>query len=404
VNTRQHLTREAKLKGQTNMNSFVNQKKKVVLGQQRKAFGERPKNQNVDQNQQPGKDGKQMKGKLPAKKVLKKQVVTVIKSQEVETSENDVSMKEEESEKVVEEPENRVVDIFGTRPAGVAPADQSEDPQLAPEYASDVYQYLLNYEHILSVPKNYLQDKKFNYKLRTVLVDWLVQVNHRFQLLQETLFTTVDILDRYLAVADDVEKKNLQLVGVTAMHIASKYEEMYAPEVTDYVYVSDNSITKEQVIQMEMKMLKAIKIKLGKPHCLNFLRRNSKAGEVEPKHHFLAKYLMELALVDYHLSHVYPSRIGASALCLSLILHDGDDTWTPTLEHYSTYSKDELMPTIRRMCVLLFNATYQKDEQLKFVHSKFSHKKHMRIAKHESIVENVHLIKDIAEQYSYDDL
>lgn len=43
------LQREAKLKGQTNMNSFVNQKKKVVLGQQRKAFGERPKNQNVDQ-------------------------------------------------------------------------------------------------------------------------------------------------------------------------------------------------------------------------------------------------------------------------------------------------------------------------------------------------------------------
>jgi len=396
MSRRQHLTREAKLKGQTNMNSFVNQKKKVVLGQQRKAFGERPKNQNVDQNQQFGKDGKQMKGKLPAKKTLKKQEVKVVEMQEVEQSEHDVSMKEVESE--------QVVDIFGSRPAGIPSVDQSEDPQLAPVYASDIYQYLLNYEAILSVPKNYLQDKKFSYKLRTVLVDWLVQVNHRFQLMQETLYTTVDVLDRYLAVADDVEKKNLQLVGVTAMHIASKYEEMYAPELTDYVYVSDNSITKEQVIQMEMKMLKAIKIKLGKPNCLNFLRRNSKAGEVEPKHHFLAKYLMELSLVDYHLSHIYPSRIGAAALCLSLMLHEGNDTWTPTLEHYSTYNKEELMPTIRRMCVNLFNATYQKDEQLKFVHSKYTHKRHMKIAKHESIVENVHLIKDIAEQYTYDDL
>jgi len=404
------LPRQAKSKllGQTNMSNFGNLKKKVNNVQQRKAFG-LVSNQNLNQKQHlGGGDKKQLKGKEVLKKTSTfKKVTQVEKIQEV--IHNDVSMAtESEDELDVSETESleldEVTEIFAEVPAGVTDIDQLPEPQLAPVYAKDIYQFKMFLEHELSVPKHFLEDKSLSYKLRTRLVDWLVQVNHRFQLMQETLYTTVDILDRYLAVADDVEKKNLQLVGVTAMHIASKFEEMYAPEISDYVFVSDNSLTKDEVIQMEMKILKKLAFRLGKPNCLHFLRRNSKAGNVEPKHHFLAKYLMELSLVDYHLSHVTPSRIGASALCLSLMLHDGDDTWTPTLEFYSTYNKDALMPVIRRMCKNLSNATQSQEETMKFIHSKYSHKKLMKIAKHECIVENIHMIRGIAEEYTYEDL
>ena len=68
--------------------------------------------------------------------------------------------------------------------------------------------------------------------MRAVLIDWLVDVHLQFSMLQETLYLTVAILDRFLQrSAKDIQRKSLQLVGVSAMFIASKYEEMYAPEI-----------------------------------------------------------------------------------------------------------------------------------------------------------------------------
>ena len=320
---------------------------------------------------------------------------------------DDVSMATE-SEDELEVSETEVLkfdtEIFGDPPEGVHDIDLLPEPQLAPKYAKDVYKFIMLLEDELNVPKHFLEGKPVNYKLRTRLVDWLVQVNHRYQLMQETLYTAVDILDRYLAAADDVGKKNLQLVGCAAMHIASKFEETCSPKISDYVFVSHSPITKDQVIQMELKILKKIAFRLGKPNCLHFLRRNTKAGNFGPEHHFLAMYLMELSLVDYHLSHVRPSRIGASALCLSLMLHDGEETWTPTLEFYSTYNKDELMPVIRRMCLNLSNTTRVKEEAMGFIHSKYSHRRVMNIANHESVLGNLLLIENLADDCEVDDL
>ena len=77
-----------------------------------------------------------------------------------------------------------------------------------------------------------------------------------------------------------MQKTELQLVGVTAMLIACKYEEMYAPEVRDFVYITDNSYTDERIRAMEREMLKALDYSLGTPLCLHFLRRYSRAGKV----------------------------------------------------------------------------------------------------------------------------
>ena len=73
----------------------------------------------------------------------------------------------------------------------------------------------------------------------------------------------------------------LQLVGVTAMFVASKYEEMYPPEIGDFAFVTDNTYTKFQIRQMEMKILRALNFSLGRPLPLHYLRRASKIGEVQ---------------------------------------------------------------------------------------------------------------------------
>lgn len=128
------------------------------------------------------------------------------------------------------------------------------------------------------------------------------------------------------------------------MLIASKYEEMYAPEVRDFVYITDNTYSSERIRKMEVEMLRELNYMFGNPLCLHFLRRNSKAGEVSnnlglqsvsqkntslqvtPEIHTMAKFLMELCLVDYEMLKYPPSMIAASALCLSIRLY-GVSSW-----------------------------------------------------------------------------
>jgi len=86
--------------------------------------------------------------------------------------------------------------------------------------------------------------------MRSVLLDWLVDVHYKFKLLPETLFLTVNLIDRYLEKVE-INRKRLQLVGVTSMFIASKYEEIYAPEVKDFAYVTDSAYTKQEILDME---------------------------------------------------------------------------------------------------------------------------------------------------------
>ena len=127
-------------------------------------------------------------------------------------------------------------------------------------------------------------------KMRAVLIDWLIGVHLQFHLLQETLYTTVAILDRYLQ--HDVKKisrSKLQLVGVASMLIAAKYEEIYAPEVKDFVYITDRAYTERDILKMEIRVLAVLNFNLGRPLPLHFLRRASKAGGVEAATHTLAK-------------------------------------------------------------------------------------------------------------------
>jgi hypothetical protein len=83
--------------------------------------------------------------------------------------------------------------------------------------------------------------------MRAILVDWIIEVHLKFKLLPETLFITVSLIDRYLEQVQ-IRRSNLQLVGVTAMLIASKYEEIYAPEVRDFVYITDTAYTKDEIL------------------------------------------------------------------------------------------------------------------------------------------------------------
>lgn len=89
--------------------------------------------------------------------------------------------------------------------------------------------------------------------MRGILIDWLVEVHLKFQLLPETLFLTVSLLDRYLEL-ETIQRSKLQLLGMTAMFIASKYEEVHPPEAQDWVYISDKAYSRHTLLAMEGKV------------------------------------------------------------------------------------------------------------------------------------------------------
>lgn len=90
--------------------------------------------------------------------------------------------------------------------------------------------------------------------MRAILLDWLIDVHIKFKLVPETLFLAANLIDRYLEKVS-VSRQKLQLLGVSAMLIASKYEEIYPPEVKDFVYVTDKAYSKADILEMEGKIL-----------------------------------------------------------------------------------------------------------------------------------------------------
>merc|ERR1712042_14958 len=285
----------------------------------------------------------------------------------------------------VKEPEQEVIsaNVF---PDGVLDIDGVEEdqmnPQLCVEYAPAIYSYLREVEEGLSIRKDFLQGYFVNGKMRGVLIDWLIEVHSQFKLLQETLFMTVYVIDKFMQTEGySVRRNKLQLVGVTAMFISSKVEEMYAPEINDFVYITDNAYTAGEIRQMELKLLAALKFNFSRPLPLHFLRRNSKAGDVDVLQHTVAKYFVELTLLEYDMAHYPPSAVAAAALFLSLRLLEPDSTlssvWTVTLQHYSTYTGRDLLPIVTKLAQALVRA---KENKLQAVRVKYQSKKLMKVS------------------------
>lgn len=265
-----------------------------------------------------------------------------------------------------EEREERCAFSASLLPAGVPDIDagDSHEPQLCAQYAKEIFDYLAAMEVRLPVQAHFLRlQPTVTSDMRSVLVNWLMQVHTRFQLLQETLFLTVALVDRYLQ-AQVVSRSKLQLLGMGALLVASKYEETLVPAVSELTYVADGAYQAAEVLHMEGLLLRALDWRLGRPLPIHFLRRNSKAAQVDVVQHSMAKYILELCLLHYHMAWLRPSEQAAAALCLAIHLcgpKGGGASWGPTMSHYGRYSEEALQPTIKKMATILVEAPRAKN-------------------------------------------
>lgn len=189
------------------------------------------------------------------------------------------------------------------------------------DVAKDIYNYMYELERAQSVNENYLKDQRIlTPKVRQRLINWCIEINSQLKLLPETLYITIATIDRFFDKFVVERQDQVQLFASAATLIASKYEEIYPPEVRDLVYLTQQAYTKREILRAEMQLLKTLDFDLGKPIPLAFLRRFSKAAHCNLKMHSIAKYLMELSLTEYECCHWEPSLLAAAALFTSLFL------------------------------------------------------------------------------------
>lgn len=216
-----------------------------------------------------------------------------------------------------------------------------------------------------------------NDKMRAILVDWLVDVHLKFKLMPETLYLTVNLIDRFLEVKQ-VTRKHLQLVGVTAMLIASKYEEIWAPEVRDFVYISDRAYCREQILNMEKIMLNVLRFNLTVPTPFHFFNRFLKAAGVMENQETVAyaTYLLELSLPDYKMLRFSYSIIAASAVYLACRTY-GHSPIPRTFSRHTGYTTAELSSCVAALENLVAQAP---NASLKAVYRKFCSEKMFGVA------------------------
>ena len=143
--------------------------------------------------------------------------------------------------------ENPSASSYQYGPADNIDERDADDPLCATDYVQDMYQHFRGKEADTSVRPTFMENQPhINERMRSILIDWLVEVHLKFKLVPETLYLTTNLIDRYLERQEGSRPK-LQLVGVTSLLIASKYEEIYPPELRDLVYICDRAYTRSEV-------------------------------------------------------------------------------------------------------------------------------------------------------------
>ncbi|KAI3636488.1 hypothetical protein MIR68_005840, partial [Amoeboaphelidium protococcarum] len=256
-------------------------------------------------------------------------------------------------------------------------AEDAGDPLMASEYVVEIFDYLREQEPKFMPNPNYIdKHDELQWKMRSILIDWLVDVHLKFKMLPESLYLTINLIDRFMSVRT-VAMNKLQLVGITAMFIAGKVEEIYPPQLSQYVYISAGGYSHEEICKAERYMLSSLNFKVHSPDPINFLRRCSKADDFDIEARTLAKYLLEITLLDEWFLACAPSLRAASSLYLARVMLDRKKgKWDANLIHYSGYEISDMKP-----CVLQMMHFLSAKKDFKAIFNKYAAKRFMKCSK-----------------------
>ncbi|KAK7195805.1 cyclin 6 [Novymonas esmeraldas] len=299
-----------------------------------------------------------------------------------------------------------ITDMFVERERQAVARFNEGNASNGPTNTSTLYAYYASPQYLQHQPE-------INEKMRMILVDWLIDVHLKFKLHAETMYLAVNIIDRYLSCANTkvdrttfVPRAQLQMVGVSAMLLAAKYEEIWPPEVKECVHISANTYTREEIIAMERSICTALSFRLTVPTPFPFASRawtvldgddflGVGADEEQRRHHFsivrhATGFFMEHALLDYKSLHFTPSQIAHASVFLALLTlrtklelpvtssSSSLPVWTDALRYYTRSDVQDF-----RGCaeVILEYVNYVPTTKYQAVRRKYNSSRYMEISK-----------------------
>ncbi|KQK03965.2 cyclin-B1-3 [Brachypodium distachyon] len=248
-------------------------------------------------------------------------------------------------------------------------ASDAQDEFAVVDYVEDIYRFYKSTEGTCRPLCSYMSSQaEINERMRAILTDWLIEVHDKLLLMPETLYLTVYIIDQYLSM-ESIPKKELQLVGVSAMLIACKYEEIWAPLVKELLCISNYAFSREQVLIKEKSILNKLQWNLTVPTVYMFIVRYLKAAMGDKELENMAYFYAELALVQYSMLIYSPSMTAAAAVYAARCTLDVCPLWSDTLQHHTGLSEEELLGCARRLVSLHSTAAASKQ---KVVYNKYT--------------------------------
>ena len=299
----------------------------------------------------------------PTKEIIEKKEIKNI-HKNVENKEKIIKIKEEKKNNKRGDNNNNNVDDDEVK-IKYFDISNINNIQIPKEYINVIYYNLLKEEEkgIKPMPDyTYMsRQNEINEKMRSILVDWIIDVHFKFGFTDETLFMTVSIIDRYLSICQ-ITRTNFQLLGITALMIACKHEEIDLPKIDDFIYITDNAYVKDEVIKMEEDVLSKLNFAFLYPSPIKFFEYLSLHFKFEKKHHMMGKYLMESFLLDVKNAKYKPSII--SCACAYIVMkffkmanyHDSYNKKFYVLdETVEKYSEHNIKECAKDICLLVDN-------------------------------------------------
>lgn len=247
------------------------------------------------------------------------------------------------------------------------------DATMVAEYSDDIFKYMGELEESTLPNPRYMEAQtEIQWEMRTTLIDWLLQVHMRYHMLPETLWIAVNIIDRFLSKRV-VSLVKFQLVGVTAMFVAAKYEEIMAPSVEEFVYMTENGYTRDEILKGEKILLTTLDFRISS-YCspYSWLRRISKADDYDIQTRTLSKFLMELTLLDHRFLRAKSSMIAAIGMYTARRMLGAD--WSDSFVFYSGYTEAQLITPMTFLIEFLSTDGFED----RFVYKKYANRKFLK--------------------------
>jgi len=214
------------------------------------------------------------------------------------------------------------------------------------DYIEDIAKSLAQneekYVDLFPDPQYFPSQSDIRPRMRTILFTWMTEVHVKYNMKRDViLWAAFQICDRYLSIVDS-HRRELQLIGCTALWIASKYHEIHPPLANDFVNISDNAFTKNDLFTMEARICEVLNYQFTIPNAFQYLDRYTNIAldyiheeKVKNRVKWLARYGMERLNLHVHALEYCPSLLAAGALFAALKLTSNN--WTRECELCSGY-------------------------------------------------------------------